>query len=159
MYFFLMALIFFVVPQLIVRFIDNKPKIDSSVLYLAFAFCLPLIWIFIPKEILEFRSTNFIQHAVGGGVAVGFVSIYFIKNFREKFPFLDNFLLQIIFVFSIVSMLGVLNELLEFLLDYLGIGIFSADRYDTWFDLLANTTGAIGVFVAWAIAKKIWNSK
>lgn len=150
-----MALILFIVPQLIVRFVEGQPKVDSSVLYLVFAFCLPLIWIFLPKEILEFRSVNFIQHAVGGGVAVGFVSIYFIKNFKEKYLFFNNFFGQLLFVFAVVSMLGVTNELLEFLLDYSGVGIFSADRYDTWYDLLANTSGALGVFLAWVIGKKI----
>ncbi len=151
-----MSLIFFTVPQLIVRYIEKIPKFDSSVIYLAFAFCLPLIWMFVPKEIIEFRQINFLQHAVGGGVAVGFISIYFIKNFRERFPVFNNFFFQLIFVFALVSMLGVANELLEFLLDYLGIGIFSADRYDTWFDLLANTSGALGVFLVWAGAKKLF---
>lgn len=154
-YFFLMSTVFFIVPQLVVRFVNNVPKLDRTIIYLIFASILPLIWIFLPKEVLTMREVNFIQHAVGGGVAVGFVAIYFIKNFRERFSVFNNILFQLLFVYALVSMLGVGNELLEFLLDYLDIGIFSADRYDTWFDLLANSTGALGVFICWALGRKL----
>ncbi len=146
-YFFLMALAFFIVPQLVVRVFNNEPKIDSSIIYLIFAFCLPLIWIFLPRELLHTREINFLQHAVGGGVAAGFVSIYLIKSLKDKYPLLRKFPFQVTFLFAIVSMLGVTNELLEFLLDLFEIGIFSSDRYDTWFDLVANTSGAITIFL------------
>jgi hypothetical protein len=152
----MMSTVFFVVPQLIVRFVNNEPKLDRTTIYLVFAFILPLIWIFLPKEVLTMREVNFIQHGVGGGVAVGFVAIYFIKNFRERFAIFNNILFQLLFVYALVSMLGVANELLEFLLDFSDIGIFSADRYDTWFDLLANSTGAFGVFICWAIGRKLF---
>ncbi len=158
-YFFLMATTFFVVPQLIVKFLTNEVKYDKSLIYLVFAFCLPLVWVFLPKEVLTLREVNFIQHAVGGGVAVGFVAIYLIKNLRVKLLVFDYFIFQFIFVFALVSMLGVTNELLEFLLDTLQIGIFSSDRYDTWFDLMANTSGALSVFLLWCFLSKILRKK
>jgi hypothetical protein len=142
-----MSLVFFVVPQLAVKFVDKVSKIDSTIIYLVFAACLPLIWIFLPKEILHTREINFVQHAVGGGVAVAFVAFYLIQNLKSKFVILDNFLVQFLFLYALVSMLGVGNEMLEFTLDFLGVGIFSADRYDTWFDLFANTVGAVTVFL------------
>jgi hypothetical protein len=58
-----------------------------------------------------------------------------------------NFIFQAAFVYVCVSAFGVANELLEFLLDWFKIGIFSADRYDVWFDLTANTLGAFSVFL------------
>ncbi len=148
-YFFLMALAFFIVPQLVVRVFNNEPKIDSNIIYLIFAFCLPLIWMFLPKELLHTREVNFLQHAVGGGVAAGFVSIYLIKSLKHNYPLLRRFPFQIVFLFAIVSMLGVTNELLEFTLDFFNIGIFSSDRYDTWFDLVANTSGAFTIFLVY----------
>lgn len=150
-----MSLILFVVPQVFVKFVIKETRFDSSIIYLVFAFILPLVWVFVPKEIIHLRNINFIQHAVGGGVAVSFISIYLIKNLKEKFPLLNNFLVQLILVYALVSMLGVANELLEFLLDYLKVGIFSADRYDTWFDLLANTIGAIGLFTIYSALRKL----
>jgi hypothetical protein len=150
-----MSLIFFVVPQVFVKFVTKETRFDSSVIYLVFAFILPLVWVFVPKEIIHLRNINFIQHAVGGGVAVCFISIYLIKNLKEKFPLLNNFLVQLVLVYALVSMLGVANELLEFLLDYLKVGIFSADRYDTWFDLLANSLGALGLFITYSTLRKL----
>jgi hypothetical protein len=150
-----MALIFFIVPQLVVKVFKKEEKIDSSIIYLVFASILPLIWIFVPKEIWDMREINFLQHAIGGGVATGFVCIYLIKNLENHFPVLKKFPIQVLFVYGAVSILGVSNELLEFLLDTLKIGIFSSDRYDTWFDLLANTSGALCLFLLYKLLSKI----
>lgn len=153
-YFFLMSVFLFVVPQLVVKVLNKKPAIDRDIIYLVFAFCLPLIWIFLPKEILHTRGVNFVQHALGGGVAVGFVSIYLIQSLKENFPLLGKFPVQIIFVYALVCMFGVGNEILEFVLDLFDVGIFSADRYDTWFDLVANTSGAATIFILYKIFKR-----
>jgi hypothetical protein len=64
---------------------------------------------------------------------------------------MEVFVFQAVFVYMCVSAFGVANELLEFLLDFAGIGIFSADRYDVWFDLTANTTGAFVVFLLYRL--------
>lgn len=150
-----MALIFFIVPQLIVRFLNQEPKVDSNIIYLIFAACLPLIWIFLPRELASVRQVNFLQHMIGGGVAVAFVSIYFIKSLRENYPIFKNPIFQLFFVYALVSMLGVANEILEFMLDRLKVGIFSTDRYDTWFDLTANTVGAISLYFIYFIGSNI----
>jgi hypothetical protein len=156
-YFFLMSLVFFVAPQLVVKQIVYKDshtfKPDLSLLYLVIAACLPLIWMFLSKELLHMREVNFLQHAVGGGVAVGLVTMYLVQNLQGAFPALKNYLVQLILLYALVSMLGVGNEVLEFSFDYLGVGVFSADRYDTWFDLLANTTGAVFVFLLLSLAR------
>lgn len=154
-----MSLTLFIIPQLVVRIVFKEPRINSTILYLVFAFCLPLLWIFLPRELLSLREVNFIQHAVGGGVAVGFVSIYFIQNFKERFSVFQYFPFQILFVYALVSMFGAANELLEFLLDWLKIGIFSSDRYDTWYDLLANTSGAFAIYLVMYVVHKFWGHK
>ncbi len=151
-YFFLMSATLFVLPQLIVRFALGYPVWDRRIRFLVYAAALPVLWyLLVPKELNDIRYINFLQHAVGGGVAVGFVTLYLIGIFREKFYLMEMFVFQAIFVYMSVSAFGVANELLEFLLDFAGIGIFSADRYDVWFDLTANTTGAFVVFLLWKI--------
>jgi hypothetical protein len=115
--------------------------------FLLVAFVLPIVWQFFPIPVLQLRWVNFLQHAVGGGVAVSLGCVYMIHHFKEKLEFFDNRIFQLIFIFMFTSSLGVLNEILEFSLDALRIGVFAIDRYDTWFDLVANTTGALSVFV------------
>lgn len=158
-YFFLMSLILFILPQLLVKAITKENiKINSNLIYLVFAFILPLIWIFIPLELRDNRFINFLQHSIGGGVAVGFVGFYLIQSLDSLWPLLKKFPIQFIFVYLLVSGFGVANELLEFLLDTFGVGIFSADRYDTWFDLFANTSGAIIIFLVLYLINKSLNN-
>lgn len=151
-YFFLMSVTLFIVPQLFVRYLLGNPVWNKNVRYLFYASALPVLWYtFVPNALNSIREINFLQHAIGGGVAVGLVSLYLINVLKEKFTLLGNFPLQIVFVYFLVSGFGVANELLEFLLDFFKVGIFSADRYDVWFDLVANTIGAFSVFFVYKI--------
>ena len=86
---------------------------------------------------------NFLLHA-SGGAASALLYIYLLKTLKIKF----NWRLNLVFLFAFVCMLGVLNELAEYLLEMLGTGIYSIDTHDTWRDFVANTTGAL---VTWAI--------
>lgn len=174
MYLFLMGVALFFLPKAVVYSIYNyfykgvKKSFGHFVydylfhrhtILLLGSMCLPMIWLLIPVKILQLREVNFIQHSVGGGVAVGLAAIYIIRNtiriFEEthgkKFLMLHNFFAQFIFVFFVVSGFGVANEILEFWFDLLGVGVFSADRYDTWYDLVANTTGATIVFLLYRL--------
>lgn len=152
-YFFLIGLVLFVVPQLVVKHVYKEPKFNLNILFLVFAFALPVIWILLPfsRELSNIRYVNFIQHALAGGVAVGFVTIYFISTFKKDFPVFRNFAFQFIFLYALICMFGVANELAEFTLDYFGLGIFSADSYDTWYDLIANTFGGFSLFIVYKI--------
>ena len=84
---------------------------------------------------------------IGGGLAIGLVSFYFINSLKINFPIFKNYIFQILFTYALVCMFGVSNEILEFFFDVVKIGVFSADRYDTWFDLTANTLGAAFIFL------------
>lgn len=86
---------------------------------------------------------NLIQHA-SGGVSCTLLFIYLLKTLKLDF----SWRLQTVAVFFFVSTLGVLNELAEYLFEFLGHGPFSVDSHDTWRDLVANTTGAL---VAWIL--------
>lgn len=159
-----MSLVFMVFPPVALKyFFRGKFHFilkDWRNIFLIFAFLMPLFWPFLPEEILHFRNVNFLQHMIGGGVAVGFMGIYFIQNLKSFFSY-RNLILEIIFIFALVSVFGVVNEILEFYLDLLGVGIFSADRYDTWFDLVANSTGALSIFFVYKffiLQKKLFRS-
>lgn len=157
-----MSLTLFILPQLLIKFIFKETVWDKRVRLLLYAAVLPMFWFLsIPQELQKIREMNFIQHALGG-VSVGLISLYFISIFSEKLgvagsPMIvfKKFWFQALFVFVCVSAFGVANELLEFLLDWAGIGIFSADRYDVWFDLTANTLGAFVVFLAYRLGKAV----
>lgn len=157
-YFFLMSLTLFVFPQIVVKFVVGQVAWDKKVRLLVYAAVLPMLWhLLVPDELNSIREVNFLQHALGG-VSVGLICLYFISIFRDKFNVMSggfnlwtNFVFQVVFVYMCVSAFGVANELLEFLLDWADVGIFSADRYDVWFDLTANTTGAFLVFLLYRL--------
>lgn len=89
---------------------------------------------------------NFLQHSIGGGVAVGLVCFYLYQNFKTQLPWLQDWRIKLVFLLGIVSLFGVTNEIIELVLDLLKFGQYSRDRYDTWIDLVANTTGALIAF-------------
>jgi hypothetical protein len=96
---------------------------------------------------------NFLQHSIGGGVACGLITFYLYANFVKQLPILKDWRIRAIGVFAIVSMLGVANEIIELSLDLLKFGQYSRDRFDTWIDLVANTTGAYtGFYLSYVIS-------
>ena len=100
----------------------------------------------------ESMSANFFQHAVGGGLACGLVCIVLLQAFSLH---LSKFSLLVIII-AAVSTLGVMNELLEFVLQSTTPLMFSFDNADTWRDLAANTAGAL---LAWAVSLAIYYSQ
>ncbi len=86
---------------------------------------------------------NFLLHA-SGGVSSVFLYVYLIKTLKINF----NWRLATLLAFAFVSTLGVMNELAEYFLELIGIGIYSHDTHDTWRDFVANTTG---VALTWLI--------
>lgn len=89
---------------------------------------------------------NFLQHSIGGGVAVGLICFYLYQNFKKQLPWLKDWRIKLIFLLGIVSIFGVANEIIELILDLLNFSQYSRDRFDTWIDLVANTTGALMAF-------------
>ena len=154
-YFVAMGLALFSGPQIVLYTTNRKFVFDRTFVYLLLAFILPTLFMFLPESIAHLRYINFVQHSVGGGLAVGLVAIFLIENLKSNFKMMENFFVQLLFVYFLVCGLGVANEIFEFTLDLLKVGIFSADRYDTWYDLVANTTGALGIFVIYKLGELI----
>lgn len=89
---------------------------------------------------------NFLQHSIGGGVAVGLICFYLYQNFKAQLPWLKDWRIKLVFLLGIVSIFGVANEIIELALDLMNFSQYSRDRFDTWIDLVANTTGALTAF-------------
>ena len=87
---------------------------------------------------------NVLMHAVGGGMATACTYQYVKRNLNIQI----NWRLEVAFLFLFVSGFGVLNELLEYVAELSGYGIFSLDSHDTWRDFVANSTGAYAVLLA-----------
>jgi uncharacterized membrane protein YjdF len=85
------------------------------------------------------RPANFALHALGGGVPAAVLYILMRKVFGLKLTVWQDLIL----LFFFVSGLGALNELAEFLLDVTTGFSYSRDRFDTWYDILANSLGAL----------------
>ena len=112
-YFVAMGLILFLGPQIVLYTTNKKVIFDRTFVYLLLAFILPASFMFLPDSIAHLRYINFIQHSVGGGLAVGLVSIFLIENLKSEFGILENFLAQMLFVYFLVCGLGVANEIFE----------------------------------------------
>ncbi len=115
----------------------------------------PYAWIFIlcavlfvgafylPDIGISSQTDTFQQHFVGGGMVCALLAEYIWRSaFGGKGHIADRMLLLL----SVTAILSVTNEMLELGLNtFLSLGINSSD---TWWDLLANTTGSI---VAYAV--------
>jgi hypothetical protein len=87
---------------------------------------------------------NALMHAVGGGMATACTYQYVKRNLNLHI----NWRLEVAFLFLFVSGFGVLNELIEYVAELGGYGIFSLDSHDTWRDFVANSTGAYAVLLS-----------
>jgi hypothetical protein len=148
-------------PRLVVWYLLPKKHKEELSWLLMLAGSLPILYVIVHSIILALAGSisnqqvvalNFIQHAVGGGVASGLISVYLFRNLKLKFPVLKDYRVQLVLVYALVCMLGSANELVEFALDLLKTGIYSSSRIDTWLDVLANTVGA---FSGYALAAKL----
>lgn len=98
------------------------------------------------------RLGNILLHAIGGGMATACTYEYLKAHLRFKL----NWRLDLAGLFLIVSAFGVLNELAEFAAEAAGMGIFSVDSQDTWRDFVANTVGAV---IVWLYVRLLLVSK
>ena len=150
MYLIAMTLGILIVPNIITYLLGNnlklKPKFVISRWLIAAAilqFSISVIYSYNYNQYM-----NFVMHAVGGGVASSLMFQHVKRQLGWRFTALQEFM----FVFAFVSAFGVLNEIAEATLDFIGFGMFSLDRFDTWLDLIANSTGG---FVGLALIKAL----
>ena len=102
---------------------------------------------YLPSPLIDGKDTSFMTHLVGGGIFSGLVWWYLVRTLRIKV----SIAVEVISLFTLVSTLGALNELLELFL--VRAGIASILLTDTSWDILANTVGALAVFVVYLLVK------
>lgn len=126
--------------------VSGKPTVSKKLLIIAGV--LYFISWHLPSPLIHGMNTFFTTHFVGGGLFTGFVWLYIKKHLQwHLHPLLELFTLYLL-----VSGLGVGNELLELLMSELKIAHLSS--IDTWWDLLANTTGALVFWIIYKIVSK-----
>lgn len=138
-------LIYFGLPSILKKFGGHGP---GSRQLLAAAGLLYFVSIYLPSPLIGGFDTKFVTHFVGGGVFSGLLWLYLKKNLRWKM----NPWLELASLYFLVSGLGVANELFEFFLDT--TGIVYVPSWDTWWDFLANTLGALTFWLAYKVWQK-----
>lgn len=99
----------------------------------------------IPYMFLDTRPANFLHHAIGGGVAVAIITLYFQSRVWPG----QHWFVTGLFVFAVVNILGNANEVLELVAELITGFAYIADKLDTNIDIVANNVGAgVGFFVA-----------
>lgn len=142
-----------VVPVLILSFV---PKIVAQYggeakryrwwLYAACTLYVVSWW--LPSPLIEGRDTSFTTHFLGGGVFTGMLWYYL----KQSLNWRAHRLLEAFSLFALVSALGVANELLEIVLN--ALGLMPHGITDTSWDLLANTLGALTFYVGYFLLTK-----
>lgn len=123
--------------------LKREHSLKTHWMWIAAAFVTGIIGSLIYVYIFPSKFGNFLLHA-SGGVSATFLFVYMFKTLRFHF----NWRLTLVMLFAFVCMLGVLNELAEYMFEFMGFGPFSYDSHDTWRDFVANTVGAM---LSWAI--------
>lgn len=133
-----MNVVYLVVIPLIVyvaiRKLDAHYKVGGNKILLMAACVLFGASILLPSPRIGGEDTEFFTHLFGGGVFTGLLWLYFLPRIKRRVWYIE-----LLHLFTLVSVLGVLNELFELLTHSLGLNPKSLS--DTSWDLLANALG------------------
>lgn len=135
-------LVFFITP-VIVKQLKGDPH--KYIKWLTAACLVFFVSWYLPSPLIDGQDTAFVTHFIGGGVFSGLLWLYLKKSLRWG----ANWWLEALSLFALVSLLGVTNEIFEIILYKLG-GM-PRGITDTSWDLLANTLGAVLVYVVYVI--------
>lgn len=133
--------VYFVVPRLL------GAQKDWKWLLLMACIIFFVSW-YLPSPLIDGKQTQFMTHFVGGGVFTGLLWLYVKLVTKWK----TRWWVEATSLFALVSALGVANELFEFVLFKLGhmpLGIT-----DTSYDLVANTLGALTVYLVYVAVRR-----
>lgn len=136
------VVIYILVPRLI------KAEREWKWLLLVACFTYFASW-YLPSPLIDGQDTQFTTHFVGGGIFTGLLWLYvkLVKHWTAPWWIEAGSL------FALVSTLGVANELFELVL-YV-TGHMPEGITDTSWDLLANTLGALSVFIVFLLVRTL----
>ena len=131
-----------VLPRVLKKYTQNE-KQYRLLLYVACALFF-ISW-YLPSPLIDGQDTSFVTHFVGGGMFTGVLWLYVRYSLQLKLRwFMDAAIL-----FALVSALGSINELFELFLVQAHLARILIT--DTSWDILANTLGALLVFILHSI--------
>ena len=140
----LISIISVLVPTLVYAATPKILKAGKKWRWLLFIACVLMFasW-YLPSPLINGKSTQFVTHLVGGGIFSGVLWLYIklVKQWRK------SWWIEAASLFALVCTLGVANELFEWVL--FEAGHMPQGITDTTYDLVANTLGALLVFLAY----------
>lgn len=98
---------------------------------------------YLPSPLIDGQDTSFTTHFVGGGLFTGLLWCYLKLSMRWR----AHWLLEAFSLFALVSALGCINELAEVV--FVKTGLARITLTDTSWDIVANTLGALVVYVGY----------
>lgn len=143
------TVVYFGLPHIVER-IGGKRAVSKDLLIVA-CFLFFISW-YLPSPLIQGENTAFTTHFVGGGMFSGLLWFYIRKHLSIKLSLLQDLLA----IYTLASALGVANELFELAVSQ--FSIVDLEPFDTWWDLLANTLGAVLVWGVYSIYK-FWNTQ
>ncbi len=99
----------------------------------------------LPSPLIDGQSTSFTTHFVGGGLFTGLLWLYF----KYSLSFSAAWWLEGFSLFTLVSALGCVNELFELFI--VQAGIEDMTLADTSWDILANSLGALVIYLGYLL--------
>lgn len=124
----------------------GNPRLRLT-LYLA-CFLYFISW-YLPSPLIHGQDTGFTTHFLGGGIFTGLFWLYLKQTLHWK----SHWITEFFSLFALVSALGCLNELTEIAI--VEFGLYQMTLADTSWDILANSLGAILVFVFY-VGARFW---
>lgn len=125
---------------------------ERTGLLLAACLCFFISW-YLPSPLIHGMNTQLTTHVVGGGIFSGLLWLYV----KKQVGWNTSWFFELVTVFALVSSLGVLNELFELAMVELHLTRLSGA--DTWWDLLANTLGALLVWFLYRLSVSLEKKK
>lgn len=104
---------------------------------------------YLPSPLVDGQDMSLVTHLVGGGIFSGLLWLYLMGAMKLKLSWWG----ELLGLLALVSALGVTNELFELALVRSGLATILIT--DTSWDLLANTIGALAVFVVYRIGRRL----
>lgn len=104
---------------------------------------------YLPSPLIDGQDTSFVTHLVGGGLFTGLVWWYL----KLSLDWRAHWLLEGFSLFALVSALGCINELAEIVMVKAGLARITLT--DTSWDIVANTVGALLVYVVYLVITRV----
>ena len=100
---------------------------------------------YLPSPLIDGQNTSFTTHFVGGGLFTGLLWWYVKLSINWR----AHWAIEAFSLYALVSALGCVNELAELFM--VKIGLARITLTDTNWDIVANTLGALAVYVVYAL--------